>query len=40
MSQIFSIHEKEICEFCNEEKIEIGVNQWICPSCRNIEDNF
>ena len=40
MSQIFSLHEKEICEFCNEEKIAIGVNQYICLSCNNSEDNF
>ena len=40
MSQIFSIHEKELCEFCNEEKIEIGVNCYICTSCSSREDNF
>ena len=40
MSQLFSIHDIEKCEFCNEEMTEIGVNKFICPSCRNTEDNF
>lgn len=40
MSQIFSIHTAEKCEFCNEEMIEIGINKYVCPGCRNQEDNF
>ncbi len=40
MSQIFSLHDVEKCEFCNEEKTKIGVNQYICLSCSNSEDNF
>ena len=40
MSQIFTLHNKELCELCNEEKIEVGVNSYICPNCRNQEDNF
>ena len=40
MSQIFSVHDIEKCEFCNEEKIEIGLNTFVCPNCRNTEDNF
>ena len=40
MSQIFSIHDKELCEFCNEEKVEIGLNTFVCTNCMNIEDNF
>ena len=40
MSQIFSLHSKEICEFCNEDMTEIGVNKYICLNCNNTEDNF
>jgi len=40
MSQIFTLHSKEICEFCNEEMVEIGLDKWVCPVCRNQEDNF
>lgn len=40
LSQIFTIHDVEICELCESEKIEIGVNQFICPNCHNTEDNF
>ena len=40
MSQIFSVHDIEKCEFCDDEMIEIGVNKFICRNCQNQEDNF
>ena len=40
MSQIFSVHEVEKCEFCDEVMAEIGINKYICLNCRNSEDNF
>ena len=40
MSQIFTIHSIEKCEFCKEIKAEVGVNQYRCINCGNTEDNF
>lgn len=40
MSQIFTIHNVERCEFCDDVKTEIGINSYICMNCQNTEDNF
>lgn len=40
MSQIFTTHNIEKCEYCGEVKTEIGINSYVCFGCNNTEDNF
>ena len=40
MSEIFTIHDAEICEICHVFKTELEPNHYICLNCGNIEDNF
>ena len=40
MSQIFTLHDAKCCENCNEVMTKIGINKYICLSCRNIQDDL
>jgi len=40
MSEIFTIHDAEICEICHVFKTELEPNHYICLNCGNQEDNF
>jgi len=40
MSQIFTLHDKEICEICKEPMVELQVGRYKCICCGAKSDNY
>lgn len=38
MSQIFTVHDKELCINCKEPLVELQVGRYTCPSCGTTDD--
>lgn len=40
MSQIFTTHDSQKCEICNDNMVMLQVGRYKCMSCGSKDDNY